>query len=83
MYYLGGGLYSCYTCRMYVVCAGKYLVLRPCPPGLVWDDDKKLCRRTSSTCDPNDVTRFTTPATTTEEYVTSSGDGDRAFPDFW
>ena len=67
-----GNYQSCYTCRGYVTCAGPghFPILRPCPANLVWDDRKKRCAYRSKTCDPSD---FIT--TTTDNPVTSSGDG--------
>ena len=64
-----GNYQSCYTCRGYVTCApGHFPMLRPCPATLIWDDVKKICDYTSTTCDPLDFT------TTTDNPVTSSGD---------
>ncbi|XP_067677868.1 uncharacterized protein [Haliotis asinina] len=42
---------SCNGCNVYVTChAGRIFDNRPCPPGLVFDNNVKHCDRTSPTC---------------------------------
>ena len=50
---LGAGFYqSCLGCTVYATCdaGGNLFDNRPCPPGLVWDNDVKQCRSSSGTC---------------------------------
>ena len=67
-----GDYQSCKTCEGYVSCSNGYYFDRPCAPNhpgakpLVWDDVKKRCEWTSSTC-PS-----TTPSSTAVPPVSSS-----------
>ena len=46
-----GDYQSCDGCHMYITCSnGISYDKRPCPPTLVWNDNKKLCDWKSSTC---------------------------------
>ena len=46
-----GDYQSCHGCHMYITCSnGISYDKRPCPASLVWNDDKKWCDWTSSTC---------------------------------
>ena len=52
-----GDYQSCQGCNVYATCSNEILYdNRPCPAGLVWDDNKKRCEYTSDTCngDAND-----------------------------
>jgi len=46
-----GNYQSCQGCTVYVTCTnGNMIDNRPCPAGLVWDDNFKICSETSTTC---------------------------------
>ena len=46
-----GDYQSCKGCDVYVSCVGgKKYDNRPCAANLVWDDYKKICASTSTTC---------------------------------
>jgi len=85
-----GDYQSCLTCSMYVSCVpgSLYPTLRPCPSGLVWDDELKVCNWSSTTCDPSSFTTKSPPVpstqapviSTTESEPNSSGDGDFDIP---
>ena len=46
-----GDYQSCSGCHVYVSCSNGFMQSdRPCPGNLVWDDHKKRCEWTSSTC---------------------------------
>ena len=46
-----GNYQSCQSCNVYATCSNGFVIDgRPCGPGLVWDDEKKLCAYESSTC---------------------------------
>ena len=46
-----GDYHSCISCHVYATCSNGILYdNRPCPANLVWDDSKKRCEYTSSTC---------------------------------
>ncbi|KAI0207937.1 hypothetical protein LSAT2_007383 [Lamellibrachia satsuma] len=46
-----GDYQSCVRCNVYVTCSnGDTYDNRPCPAGLVWDDNVKRCEWTSPTC---------------------------------
>jgi len=45
----------CKACSMYVFCKPGRMLIRPCLPGLEWDDKYKVCRMSSSTCDRLDL----------------------------
>merc|ERR1712178_320409 len=74
-----GNYQSCYTCSMYITCApGHYPMLRPCPSGLVWNDNLKVCHWSSLTCSEKEL-RTTTAApapSTTDADEAGSGDGE-------
>ena len=57
-----GHYQSCKTCYGYVSCSGKILYDRDCPADLVWDDVKKRCEWSSTTCD---ISSTTSPSPTT------------------
>ena len=67
-----GDYQSCKTCEGYVTCSNGYYFDRPCAPNhpgakpLVWDDVKKRCEWTSTTCPP------TTPSSTAVPPLSSS-----------
>ena len=46
-----GDYQSCETCNGFVTCSNGEPYERPCPAKLVWDDVKKRCEATSTTCD--------------------------------
>jgi len=45
----------CKACSMWAMCHPGGILLRPCPPGMLWDDEFKVCRMQSSTCNRRDV----------------------------
>ena len=46
-----GDYQSCLGCHVYASCSnGVMYDGRPCPAGLVWDDNVKRCEWTSTTC---------------------------------
>ncbi|KAI0234358.1 hypothetical protein LSAT2_015374 [Lamellibrachia satsuma] len=51
-----GDYQSCQGCHVYASCttAGLLSDNRPWPADLVWNDNKKVCDWTSSTCNRND-----------------------------
>ena len=54
-----GDYQSCEGCHVYATCSNEILHdNRPCPDGLVWDDNAKRCEWTSETCTDE---RTTTP----------------------
>ncbi|XP_021367145.1 inactive carboxypeptidase-like protein X2 [Mizuhopecten yessoensis] len=45
------GVYqSCDTCDGYVTCVWGFLYRQPCPPGLKWNDNFRVCDFSSTTC---------------------------------
>ena len=49
-----GDYQSCQGCNVYATCSNSILYdNRPCPADLVWDDDRKRCELTSTTCQVN------------------------------
>ena len=57
-----GDYQSCVGCDVYASCvAGRIYNNRPCPEGLHWDDNNKICdNKPSSTC----LCKFTTSSAT-------------------
>ena len=46
-----GDYHSCTSCQVFVTCSNGYIHdNRPCPAGLMWDDNVKRCDWTSDTC---------------------------------
>ncbi|KAL3886807.1 hypothetical protein ACJMK2_026776 [Sinanodonta woodiana] len=45
-----GNYQYCPDCHHYMICIDEYEYIMPCPSSLVWDDHKKMCYWTSSTC---------------------------------
>jgi len=45
----------CKACSMWAMCHPGGIQLVPCPPGLLWDDEYKICRMESSTCKRRDI----------------------------
>ena len=50
-----GDYQSCNGCNVYVTCSNEIIHdNRPCPDGLIWDDNLKRCQLTSDTCNSED-----------------------------
>ncbi|XP_046337517.2 uncharacterized protein LOC124119147 [Haliotis rufescens] len=46
-----GDYQSCSGCNVYASCNGGFIIdNRPCPATLVWDDSRKACDTSSTTC---------------------------------
>ncbi|XP_046572103.1 keratin-associated protein 9-2-like [Haliotis rubra] len=63
----------CQTCKKYVTCVNNVMMVRDCPPTLVWDNNSNRCETTSTTCvEPSTTTSATTTSATTTSATTTS-----------
>ena len=66
-----GNYHSCLGCHVYASCGnGVFFDGRPCPTGLVWDDNFKLCLGASSTCNVGTISPSPGGGTTSRPYYT-------------
>lgn len=72
-----GDYQSCLGCTVYATCHSGHLYdNRPCPEGLVWDDDKKYCDYTSGTCDTSSGDGIDPPRADCVSSCSDVADGD-------
>ena len=71
-----GDYQSCLGCNVYATCSNEILYdNRPCPADLVWDDNKKRCEYTSSTCSEISVVEEETVTGNTGDSCITSCEG--------
>ncbi|KAK3591080.1 hypothetical protein CHS0354_005477 [Potamilus streckersoni] len=69
-----GNYQYCPDCQKYVACSNGYKYIMPCPANLVWDDTKRRCEWTSSTCTASIPTRTTTSVRRTTPNIQPTTD---------